>query len=79
MTEEKKIDTERGRELAREYSINFFETSAKSNINVTEAFMSIAQDIKTRLMDDPAANASANDGNVSLNNSSGAGGKKQCC
>lgn len=78
MTEDKKIVTERGRELAKEYSINFFETSAKSNINVTEAFMSIAQDIKTRLMDDPAVNSNSND-NVSLNSSGGSGGKKQCC
>lgn len=77
MTEDKKIDTERGKELAKEYSIKFFETSAKSNINVTEAFMSIAQDIKVRLMDDPAA-ANNNSGNVSVDAPSG-GNRKQCC
>jgi Ras-related protein Rab-8A len=35
--------------------MKFFETSAKNNINVEEAFVSIARDIKKRLMDNPAA------------------------
>eukprot|EP00474_Spongospora_subterranea_P008583 CRZ09041.1 hypothetical protein [Spongospora subterranea] len=78
MTEDKKIETSRGSALAAEYSISFFETSAKSDINVTEAFMSIAKDIKKRLMDDPAANQTG--GGLAIgpgdNNS---GNKKGCC
>ena len=50
------VETSRGSALAEEYSIKFYETSAKSNINVVEAFTSIAQDIKKRLMDNPVNN-----------------------
>jgi len=53
MVGEKLVETARGQALADEYGIKFFETSAKSNINVVEAFTSIAADIKKRLMDNP--------------------------
>jgi Ras-related protein Rab-8A len=55
MLTEKAVDTARGQALADEYGMKFFETSAKNNINVEEAFVSIARDIKKRLMDNPAA------------------------
>jgi len=51
MVGEKAVETARGQALAEEYRIKFFETSAKSNINVVEAFTAIAKDIKKRLMD----------------------------
>jgi len=54
MENEKVVDRPRAQHLANEYRIKLFEASAKSNINVTEAFVSIAQDIKHRLMDSPA-------------------------
>jgi len=53
MISEKVVETSRGQALADEYSIKFFETSAKSNINVVESFTAIATDIKKRLMDTP--------------------------
>lgn len=51
MENDKVIDTARAQRLADEYRIKLFEASAKSNINVSEAFICIAQDIKKRLMD----------------------------
>ena len=42
-----------GQALAQEFGIAFFETSAKLNINVDEAFMAMARDIVERLKKDP--------------------------
>lgn len=44
-----KVTTAQGQALADGYKIKFFETSAKANTNVDEAFESIAKDIVTRL------------------------------
>lgn len=41
----------KGKQLADEFGIQFFETSAKENINVDEVFQSIARDVLHRLKD----------------------------
>ncbi|RLN05774.1 hypothetical protein BBJ28_00019069 [Nothophytophthora sp. Chile5] len=43
------VTTKQGQDLADEFGIKFFETSAKSNKNIEEAFRSIAVDIQKRL------------------------------
>ncbi|KAJ6821489.1 uncharacterized protein M6B38_391310 [Iris pallida] len=43
------VPTSQGQSLADEYDIKFFETSAKTNMNVEEVFFTIARDIKQRL------------------------------
>ncbi|XP_072986749.1 ras-related protein RABE1c-like [Typha latifolia] len=43
------VPTSRGQMLADEYGIKFFETSAKTNLNVEQVFFTIARDIKQRL------------------------------
>ncbi|PRQ25622.1 putative small GTPase superfamily, P-loop containing nucleoside triphosphate hydrolase [Rosa chinensis] len=42
---ERAVSTGRGQALAKEYDIEFFETSAETNMNVEEVFFSIARDI----------------------------------
>lgn len=55
LVDKRVISTERGKALADEYKIKFFECSAKSSINVEEAFMTLAVDCKKRLFSDNAA------------------------
>lgn len=50
---ERRVSHEQGKALADEFRIKFFETSAKLNTNVDNAFMSIAKDIVGRLKINP--------------------------
>ena len=47
--ENREVSREQGEELAAKYGVKFFETSAKSNIGVTEAFESITKHVVERL------------------------------
>jgi len=61
-TEKRVITNEKGRELANEFKIPYLETSAKNNINVEEAFVTLAKEIKKRLIDtaeDPSKSGKA--------------------
>ena len=58
---QRQVQTAQGEQLAREYGIKFFETSARQNVNVKEAFTTLATDVVERLLasgsdDQPAAN-----------------------
>jgi Ras-related protein Rab-8A len=62
MVEKKVVDSARGKALADEYGIKFLETSAKNSINVEEAFITLAKDIKKRLIDNTEATGNATGG-----------------
>ncbi|KAM8761775.1 ras-related protein Rab-8B isoform X1 [Acanthopagrus latus] len=49
MNDKRQVSKERGEKLAIDYGIKFLETSAKSSINVEEAFFTLGRDIMTRL------------------------------
>uniref|UniRef100_A0A8C4N837 RAB8B, member RAS oncogene family n=1 Tax=Eptatretus burgeri TaxID=7764 RepID=A0A8C4N837_EPTBU len=49
MNNKRQVTKERGEKLAIEYGVKFVETSAKSSVNVEEAFFSLARDIKTKM------------------------------
>mmetsp|Transcript_19232 Transcript_19232/g.22926 ORF Transcript_19232/g.22926 Transcript_19232/m.22926 type:complete len:202 (-) Transcript_19232:317-922(-) len=58
---EREVSTAEGEALAAEYNVNYFETSAKQNLGVTEAFESITMDVVERLSDG-AGNSSGGNG-----------------
>ena len=69
-----------GQRLAQEYNIHFFETSAKVDLNVEAAFLSIATDVKNRLFtikEPPSSSA----GGVSLSRGvdTTASKRSSCC
>ena len=75
----KKIDATKGKALADEYKMGFFETSAKNNINVKETFYHLAREIKLKIL--PNGNPTANGLKLTGNQKDGQDGKKasNCC
>lgn len=76
MEDQRKVSKEEGEALAREQKIPFVETSAKSDINVTECFYTIAKSVKERLDAQAATAAPASD---SVKVAGGKSGKKDGC
>ena len=52
MLDEKVVSTEEGQRLAKECDVDFFECSAKNDINVEPCYLTIARAVKDRLMAD---------------------------
>uniref|UniRef100_W5MI66 small monomeric GTPase n=1 Tax=Lepisosteus oculatus TaxID=7918 RepID=W5MI66_LEPOC len=63
----RKVSKETGEKLAKDHGIRFFETSAKSSINVEEAFIALAGDILLKTGKRPVSTGS---------NTPGAGGRE---
>ena len=57
------VTTEQGKEFADGLGVEFLETSAKTRINVEQAFMTMASQIKARMKAQPTAGA-GNNGNA---------------
>jgi len=77
MLDEKVVTTEEGEKLASEFGMQFFETSAKTDVNVEHSFHSIAKSVKDRLIADGGAPTGGK--GVKLNAQQGKGVKKGCC
>mmetsp|Transcript_421 Transcript_421/g.1158 ORF Transcript_421/g.1158 Transcript_421/m.1158 type:complete len:207 (+) Transcript_421:803-1423(+) len=78
----------RGKALADEFGLSFFETSAKNNVQVDDSFTTLAREVKDRLVKEsareaaPAARASdaeVNGGGAVKLDSSKKKFKKKCC
>jgi Ras-related protein Rab-8A len=79
MLDEKVVSTEEGDKLAKEFGIQFFECSAKNDINVDDSFVNIAKDVKTRLIADGQGGPSQKPAGVSLNQNPQGRIKPGCC
>ena len=76
MLDEKVVSTEEGQKLAREFGMDFFECSAKNNINVEPAFVGLGRAIKDRIIREGGGQGRSM-GGVKVG---GAGQtKRQCC
>lgn len=75
--EKRVVSKEQGQALADSLGIQFVEASAKANINVEDAFLSLARQIMKRLLDSSAQETQAQ-GGVNLNGSA-ASAKSKCC
>mmetsp|Transcript_10771 Transcript_10771/g.12797 ORF Transcript_10771/g.12797 Transcript_10771/m.12797 type:complete len:204 (+) Transcript_10771:93-704(+) len=78
LIQKKVVSTEQAEELANEYGIQFFETSAKEDTNVTKAFDSLIKTICNRKFKDKAMLESKNGGSAPLSKPRGMKEKK-CC
>ncbi|KAK9478413.1 ras family-domain-containing protein [Lipomyces japonicus] len=73
------VSTEKGKNLATELGIPFIEASAKTNVNVEEAFISLARQISQKLLSQADNNAQPSGTNVDINNSSKSNNGGKCC
>ena len=68
MKQKRAVKHEEGENLAKEYGIEFFETSAKDKINVDQAFTRMAKLIKDKRKDEADPNSNKESHNIDLNN-----------
>ena len=88
LVDAKVIDTAQGQAVARDFGIDFYEASAKTDHNVQEAFNGLVNQVCERVISGnakkkaPGASGSgaSEAGNRSVEvNDAGAGEKKKCC
>lgn len=76
---ERKVSPEQGKKLAAEFGIKFFETSAKTNQGVDEAFSSMAKDIVERLKVNPEHYGGEGGVNIRKDSKKASPEKGGCC
>jgi len=79
LVSQRRVSTERGQRLAGEYGLQFFEVSAKSNVNIEQAFFTIARDIHARLQNTSAAAAAGASVRLGEGSAKTGGAKAGCC
>ncbi len=74
--EDRKVSHDEGAELAKEFNMQFFETSAKSNYNVNETFTFLTKEILNTCQVKPAQSPIKIE---YVKNKTDEGDKVQCC
>merc|ERR1711862_1047001 len=77
MLDEKVVSTDEGAKLAKEFGMEFWETSAKNDVNVEQSFHSIAKNVKERLIADGGAGPTG--GKVKIGAPAPYSNKGGCC
>ena len=73
------VDFDEGKRLADSYGIKFFETSAKEDMNVNDAFFTIAREIKEKIMNKETTSTGGADDNKRLAPGNKTDAKKTGC
>lgn len=79
VADQRAISYEEGEALAKEYNIHFYETSAKQDLNVEKSFITIATDVKNRLITDGGAGGAVPGGHKLAPGGGSSAAKKGCC
>uniref|UniRef100_A0A7S2RB79 Uncharacterized protein n=1 Tax=Rhizochromulina marina TaxID=1034831 RepID=A0A7S2RB79_9STRA len=77
MEDQRMVSFDEGKKLAQEYGIQFFETSAKNDIEVDSGFVAIAREVKNRLIADGPTAVRSGIHNPSHQNNKSKG--RACC
>ena len=70
--DKREVSEEEGRELANQYGYQFFETSAKENINIDETFEALVTEILSNFKDNKRESLTLSTNNIGKK-------KKKCC
>ncbi|KAJ5072493.1 rab gtpase [Anaeramoeba ignava] len=79
LTDQKVIETVRGKALADEFGMPFIETSAKDKTNIETAFRAVAKDIKKKSFQDQTIHQENNQINFESGENPKNSKKKGCC
>lgn len=81
LTERRKVTYEEGLELAKQYKIEFIETSAKNSTNIEQSFLNLSKNILEKMTTTNNVirekNLKLKEGNALTND--GSGGSGYCC
>jgi Ras-related protein Rab-8A len=79
LASQRQVSTQQGEQLAREYGIKFFETSARNNLNVKDAFLTLATDVVERLAAGGAGAGDVPTVGLSVQSDASSSKKYGCC
>lgn len=76
---QRQVSKAEGQALAKKYNVQFLESSAKDNFNISEIFNILGQQIKNNIVSDQKVPSGGN--GVTITNSNGKAGKSKdsCC
>ncbi len=81
--ERRKVTYEEGMELAKQYKIDFIETSAKNSTNIENAFLNLSKNILEKMNNCnqifKEKNLKLKEGNALTNNANNGAGYGYCC
>lgn len=75
----RQVSKQQGEQLAREYGMKFFETSARDNSNVQEAFITLSTDVVERLVASGGAMDPQTPGNLPVQVQNDRPASSRCC